>query len=54
MDDGELDEKLKSAYYAAQFAANPYFDLPDPVQAPLVKKTGELAEAPWPRAPGRW
>ena len=34
MDDAQLDEELKGAYYAAQFAANPYFDLPDPVQAP--------------------
>ena len=46
MDDGKLDEELKGAYYAAQFAANPYFELPDPVQAPPVKKTGELAEMP--------
>jgi len=46
MDDARLDEELRSAYYAAQFAANPYFELTDPVQAPTVRKTGELAEAP--------
>ena len=53
MDDAQIDEELKGAYYAAQFAANPYFDLPDPVQAPLVKKTGELAEAPLARSAGK-
>ena len=26
MDDRQLDEELKGAYYAAQFAANPYYD----------------------------
>jgi len=46
MDDEQLDRELKSAYYAARFAANPYFDLPDPVQAPLKKKTGPLAQEP--------
>ena len=53
MDDGQLDEELKGAYYAAQFAANPYFELPDPVQAPPVKKTGELAEAPLAQSAGK-
>ena len=38
MDDPRLDEELKGAYYAAQFAANPYFDLPDPVRAPLAEQ----------------
>lgn len=46
MTDEQLAEELRGAYYAAQFAANPYYDLPDAVQAPLVKKTGALAEAP--------
>lgn len=45
MSDGQLRQELESAYYAAQFAANPYFDLPDPVEAPIMEKTGELAEA---------
>ncbi|MBD5161943.1 MAG: hypothetical protein HDT14_08045 [Oscillibacter sp.] len=45
MDDAQIEEELKSAYYAAQFAANPYYELPDPVKAPLVEKTGALAEA---------
>ena len=53
MDDAKLDEELKGAYFAAQFAANPYFDLPDPVQAPLVKKAGELAEAPLAQSAGK-
>ena len=53
MDDGQIDEELKGAYYAAQFAANPHFELPDPVQAPLVKKTGELAEAPLAQSAGK-
>lgn len=46
MPDGQLRQELNSAYYAAQFAANPYFDLVDPVQAPLKKKTGPLAQEP--------
>ena len=53
MDDAQLDEQLKGAYYAAQFAANPRYDLPDPVQAPMVEKTGELAEAPLSRSAGK-
>lgn len=46
MPEGMLRQELHAAYYAAQFAANPYFDLPDPVQAPLKKKTGPLAQEP--------
>ena len=46
MDDGEVEEKLKGAYYAAQFAANPWFELADPVRAPMAEKDGELARAP--------
>ena len=53
MDNAQIDEELKGAYYAAQFAANPCFDLPDPVQAPPVKKTGELAEEPLARSAGK-
>lgn len=53
MDDRQLDEELKGAYYAAQFAANPYFDPPDPVQAPMVEETGELAQAPLARSAGK-
>ena len=53
MDDARLDEELKGAYYAAQFAANPWFELTDPVQAPVVEKTGELAEAPLARSAGK-
>ena len=53
MEDGQLEEELKSAYYAAQFAANPTYELPDPVKAPLVEKTGELAQAPLAESAGR-
>lgn len=53
MDDGQIEQELKGAYYAAQFAANPYFDLPDPVQAPVVKKAGELADAPLAQSAGK-
>ena len=53
MDDGQIEEELKSAYYAAQFAANPYYELTDPVKAPLVEKTGELAEAPLAESAGK-
>lgn len=53
MDDRQLDEELKGAYYAAQFAANPYFDPPDPVQAPMAEETGELAQAPLARSAGK-
>lgn len=53
MDGQQLEEELKGAYYAAQFAANPYFDLPDPVQAPMVEEAGELAQAPLARSAGK-
>ena len=53
MDDGQIDQELKGAWYAAQFAANPYFELTDPVQAPMVEKTGELAEAPLAQSAGK-
>lgn len=53
MDDAKLDEELKGAYYAAQFAANPWFELADPVQAPLAEESGELAEAPLAQSAGR-
>lgn len=53
MDDARLDEELKGAYYAAQFAANPWFEMVDPVQAPLVEKAGELARSPLARSAGK-
>ena len=46
MDDARIEQELSGAYYAAQFALNPGYDLPDAVQAPEVKKTGFLAENP--------
>ena len=42
--DAEIVAALKDAYFAAQFAMNPYYDLPDPVQAPIIEATGRLAE----------
>ena len=53
MDDARLREELGSAYYAAQFAANPYYDLPDPVQAPPKEKTGQLCRAPLAESAGQ-
>ena len=34
MTDAEIKKAFSDAYYAAQFAMNPYYELPDPVQAP--------------------
>lgn len=53
MDDETLREELKNAYYAAQFAANPTYELPDPVQAPIIEKAGELSEAPLAESAGK-
>lgn len=53
MDDGQIERELEGAYYAAQFAANPPYELADPVQAPLAEKTGELAEAPLAQSAGK-
>lgn len=44
MTDTEILDALKGAYFAAQFAMNPYYELPDPVTAPLKKAQGRLAE----------
>ena len=44
MTDAEIVSILKDAYFAAQFAMNPYYELPDPVQAPLKEAHGTLAE----------
>lgn len=49
----EIEKKLTDAYFAAQFAYNPYYDLPDAVQAPLVEKTGALAEVPLAESAGK-
>lgn len=53
MGDEQLREELKNAYYAAQFAANPTYELPDPVQVPIKEKAGELAEAPLAESAGK-
>lgn len=44
MTDAEILDALKGAYFAAQFAMNPYYELPDPVTAPLIEAHGPLAE----------
>ena len=44
MTDAEIKKALEDAYFAAQFAMNPYYELPDPVTAPLREATGKLAE----------
>ena len=42
--DEEIITALKDAYFAAQFAMNPYYELPDPVVAPTIEAKGALAE----------
>ncbi len=46
--DGEpaMREALRGAYTAAGCAANPFYELPDPVSAPFIAKTGDLATLP--------
>ncbi|MBQ1685094.1 MAG: hypothetical protein II072_06250 [Clostridia bacterium] len=44
MSDDEIVKAFKDAYFAAQFALNPYYDAPKPVTAAPVCKTGRLAE----------
>ncbi len=44
MTDAEIIDAFKGAYFAAQFAMNPYYDLPDPVTAPMIEAKGVLAE----------
>ena len=44
MTDAEILDALNGAYFAAQFAMNPYYELPDPVIAPLIEAKGTLAE----------
>lgn len=42
----DLEQQIADAYYAAQFAANPMYELPDPVVAAPIYKSGALASAP--------
>lgn len=44
MTDAEIKKALEDAYFAARFAMNPYYELPDPVTAPTVEAMGRLAE----------
>lgn len=52
-DAGQVESKLSDAYFAAQFALNPYYALPDQVQAPEILKTGALAEDPLAQSAGK-
>ncbi len=44
MTDAEILDAFRGAYFAAQFAMNPYYELPDPVTAPLIEAKGKLSE----------
>ena len=46
MSDGELREAVEGAKYASSFARNAFYELPDPVSASPIGKTGALAEDP--------
>ena len=51
--DEKMVSDLKDAYVAAGFAMNPGYTLPEPVKAPLVRKTGPLYELPLAEIAGR-
>lgn len=44
MDDERIEERIKSAYNAASFALNPFYELADPVQCELVKSSSDLSQ----------
>ena len=52
MTDEEMERALADAYFAAQFAMNPWYRAPDPVCAEKKVKQGELAELPAEQAVG--
>ena len=59
MDDGEIDEKLKDAYYAAPLAMahsrlSTILRCPTRCGPPWWRSTGSWRRPPWPKAPGRW
>lgn len=49
----EIEHAIESAYYAAQFAMNPYFDAPEKVTSDTIVKQGELASAPLAESAGK-
>lgn len=49
----EIENAIESAYYAAQFAMNPYFDAPEKVTSDTIVKQGELARAPLAESAGK-
>lgn len=49
----EIENAIESAYYAAQFAMNPYFDAPEKVTSNTIVKQGELASAPLAESAGK-
>lgn len=53
MTDEEVESAIESAYYAAQFAMNPYFDAPEKVTSDTIVKQGELATAPLAQSAGK-
>lgn len=52
MTDAEILDAFRGAYFAAQFAMNPYYELPDPVVAPIIEAKGALAKLPPERSAG--
>lgn len=49
----EIESAIESAYYAAQFAMNPYFDAPEKVTSDTIVKQGKLASAPLAESAGK-
>lgn len=49
----EIENAIESAYYAAQFAMNPYFDAPEKVTSDTIVKQGKLASAPLAESAGK-
>lgn len=39
----EIDEKIKNAYFAAQFVRNPFYELPDPIAEPKKASKSDMA-----------
>ena len=43
MTEAEVAKKVKDAYFAAGFVKNPFYELPDPVNAPVVPSASDLS-----------
>ena len=46
MTDEEIGRKIGDAYFAAQFAMNPFYELPDKVEAPHCESPSDLKDLP--------